>query len=33
VYLKLETAMVGATFAQAGEFDTAKEVMSKKEKE
>ena len=33
VYLKLETAMVGATFAQAGQFDTAKEVMSKKEKD
>lgn len=31
VYLKLEKAMVGATFAQAGQFDTAKEVMSKKE--
>lgn len=33
VYLKLEQAMVGATFAQAGQFDTAKEVLSKEEKE
>ena len=31
VYSKLEQAMVGATFAQAGQFDTAKEVMLKKE--
>lgn len=33
VYLQLEKAMVGATFAQAGQFDTAKEVMRKEEKE
>ena len=33
VYLKLEQAMVGATFAQAGQFDTAKEIMRKKEKD
>jgi len=33
VYSKLEKAMVGATFAEAGEFDTAKEILRKKEKE
>jgi len=33
VFSRLEQAMVGATFAQAGQFDTAKEIMSKKEKE
>jgi len=33
VYSRLEQAMVGATFAQAGQFDTAKEIMHKKEKE
>jgi DNA-binding NtrC family response regulator len=33
VYAKLEKAMVGATFAQAGQFDTAKEIMDKKETE
>lgn len=31
VYSKLEQAMVGATFAQAGQLDTATEIMSKKE--
>jgi DNA-binding NtrC family response regulator len=31
VYARLEKAMVAATFAQAGEFDTAKEVMDEKE--
>ncbi|MEJ2717602.1 MAG: hypothetical protein P8182_10750 [Deltaproteobacteria bacterium] len=30
---KLETSMVAATFAQAGEFDTAREIMKKEEKE
>ena len=30
VYSKIEQAMVGSTFAQAGEFDTAKEILSKK---
>jgi DNA-binding NtrC family response regulator len=33
VYARLEKAMVGATFAQAGQFDTAKEIMQKKETE
>jgi DNA-binding NtrC family response regulator len=33
VYSRLEQAMVGATFAQAGQFDTAKEILRKKEKE
>jgi len=33
VYLRLEQAMVGATFAEAGQFDTAKEILHKKEKE
>ena len=33
VYSKLEKAMVGATFAEAGQFDTAKEIMRKKENE
>ena len=33
VYSRLEQAMVGATFAQAGQFDTVKEIMRKKEKE
>jgi DNA-binding NtrC family response regulator len=31
VYARLERAMVGATFAQAGQFDTAKEIMQNKE--
>ena len=31
VYSRLERAMVGATFAQAGQFDTAKEVLRKKD--
>jgi DNA-binding NtrC family response regulator len=31
VYAKLEKAMVGATFAQAGQFDTAKEILDKKD--
>ena len=30
---RLEQAMVGATFAQAGQFDTAREILRKKEKE
>ena len=29
VYERLEKAMVGATFAEAGQFDTAKQVMQK----
>jgi DNA-binding NtrC family response regulator len=33
VYARLEKAMVGATFAEAGEFDTAREILRKKEKE
>jgi DNA-binding NtrC family response regulator len=33
VYLRLERAMVGATFAEAGQFDTAKEILREKEKE
>jgi len=33
VYSKLEKAMVGATFAEAGQFDTAKEILRKKENE
>ena len=32
VYSRLEQAMVGATFAEAGQFDTAKEMLRKKEK-
>jgi len=32
VYSRLEQAMVGATFAQAGQLDTAREIMKKKEK-
>lgn len=32
VYSRLEQAMVGATFAEAGEFETAKEILRKKEK-
>jgi DNA-binding NtrC family response regulator len=32
VYSRLEKALVGATFAQAGQFDTAKEILSKKKK-
>jgi DNA-binding NtrC family response regulator len=31
VYSRLEQAMVGATFAEAGQFDTAKEILQKKE--
>ena len=30
VYSNIERAMVGATFAEAGQFETAKEVMVKK---
>jgi DNA-binding NtrC family response regulator len=33
VFSRLERAMVGATFAEAGQFDTAKEILRKKEKE
>jgi DNA-binding NtrC family response regulator len=33
VYSKLEQAMVGATFAEAGQIETAKEILRKKEKE
>ena len=33
VYSRLEQAMVGATFAEAGQFETAKEILRKKEKE
>ncbi len=33
VFSRLEQAMVGATFAEAGQFDTAKEILRKKEKE
>jgi len=33
VYLRLEQAMVGATFAQAGQFDTANEIMHEEDKE
>jgi len=33
VYSRLEQAMVGATFAQAGQFDTANEIMHEKDKE
>jgi DNA-binding NtrC family response regulator len=32
VYQRLEKAMVGATFAEAGQFDTAKQVMQKNKK-
>lgn len=32
VYSKLEQAMVSATFAQAGQFDAAKEVLDEKKK-
>jgi len=31
VYSKLENSMVSSTFAQAGQFDTAKEILSKKQ--
>jgi DNA-binding NtrC family response regulator len=30
---RLEQAMVGATYAQAGQFETAKEILDKKEEE
>ena len=30
-YARLEKAMVGATYAQAGQFETAKEIMDKKD--
>jgi len=33
VYSKLEQAMAGATFAEAGQFDYAKEILQKKKKE
>ena len=33
VFSRLEQAMVGATFAEAGQFDTAKEILREKEKE
>ena len=33
VYSKLERAMVGATFAEAGQFEIAKEILRKKEDE
>ena len=33
VFSRLERAMVGATFAEAGQSDTAKEILRKKEKE
>jgi len=33
VYSRLERAIVGATFAEAGQFDTAKEILRKKDKE
>jgi len=32
VYSRLEQALVGATFAQAGQLDTAREILGKKEK-
>jgi DNA-binding NtrC family response regulator len=32
VYSKIERAMVGATFAQAGEFGTAREIAAEKDK-
>jgi DNA-binding NtrC family response regulator len=32
VYSKIERAMVGATFAQAGEFGTAQEIAAEKDK-
>ena len=33
VYSRLEQAMVGVTFAESGQFDTAKEILREKEKE
>ena len=33
VYSRLENAMVGATFAEAGQLDTAKQILNKKDKE
>ena len=33
VYSRLEQAMAGATFAEAGQFDTAREILREKEKE
>jgi DNA-binding NtrC family response regulator len=33
VYSRIEQAMVGATFAEAGQFDAAKEILRNKEKE
>jgi len=33
VYSRLEQALVGATFAQAGQLDTAREILRKKEKD
>lgn len=33
VYSRLEKAMVGATFAEAGQFETAKEILRNKEHE
>ena len=33
VYSRFEKAMAGATFAEAGQFDTAREILRKKEKE
>jgi DNA-binding NtrC family response regulator len=33
VYSRLEKALVGATFAQAGQFDTAREILREKDKE
>jgi DNA-binding NtrC family response regulator len=33
VYSRLEQAMAGATFAEAGQFETAKEILQKKKKD
>ena len=33
VYSRLEQAMVGVTFAESGQFDTANEIMHEKDKE
>jgi DNA-binding NtrC family response regulator len=33
VYSRLEQAMVGATFAEAGQFETAEEILREKEEE